>query len=278
MIHESPSKILVIEDDTRSRNVFVDCLTAEGFEVFSAENGLVGVQQAQVHQPDIVICDITMPRLDGYGVLKALRSNRATAITSFIFLTASVTKAEIRKGMEMGADDYLTKPTTVEELLKAIAARLEKRATLRSWYGEKSASQFTKTLAVEPAKAVMATKSIFPSVPELKEVFDYIEANYHQPITLCDVAQAVGYSPAYLTNRVGSQTGHTVNRWIVERRMVAARYLLQNSDRSVEQIATELGYQNTCHFSRQFRQHHGAPPQAWRKVHQGRALPLMSIA
>lgn len=277
MIQESPTKILVIEDDARTRNIFVDCLAAEGYYAISAENGLVGIQQAQMHLPDVVICDITMPRLDGYGVLRALRSNPVTAITSFIFLTASVSKAEIRKGMEMGADDYLTKPTTVEELLKAIAARLEKRATLRSWYDAKPASQLSKTLVSEPAKAVMATKSIFPSVPELKEVFDYIEANYHQPITLCDVAQAVGYSPAYLTNRVGSQTGHTVNRWIVERRMVAARYLLQNSDRSVEQIATELGYQNTCHFSRQFRQHHGAPPQAWRKVHQGNSI-LMSIA
>lgn len=278
MIHESPSKILVIEDDARTRNIFVDCLAAEGYYAIGAENGLVGVQQAQVHLPDLVICDITMPRLDGYGVLKALRSNPATAIVSFIFLTASTDKAEIRKGMEMGADDYLTKPTTEEELLKAIAARLEKRATLRSWYGTKSVAQFGKTLVAEPAKAVMPDKSIFPTVPELKEVFDYIEAHYHQPITLCDVAQAVGYSPAYLTNRVGSQTGHTVNRWIVERRMVAARYLLQNSDRSVEQIATELGYQNTCHFSRQFRQHHGAPPQAWRKVRQSRALPMMSIA
>lgn len=276
MRQESATKILVIEDDARTRNIFVDCLAAEGYYAIGAENGIVGVQQAQAHLPDIVICDVTMPRLDGYGVLKALRSNRTTAIISFIFLTASVAKSDIRKGMEMGADDYLTKPTTVEELLKAIAARLEKRATLRAWYDAKPVSSYTKTLAAEPAKAVMAAKSIFPSVPELKEVFDYIEANYHQPITLCDVAQAVGYSPAYLTNRVGSQTGHTVNRWIVERRMVAARYLLQNSDRSVEQIATELGYQNTCHFSRQFRQHHGAPPQAWRKVHQGRSL--MSIA
>lgn len=277
MIHESPSKILVIEDDARTRNIFVDCLASEGFYAIGAENGLVGVQQAQAHLPDLVICDITMPRLDGYGVLKALRSNQATAITSFIFLTASISKAEIRKGMEMGADDYLTKPTTVEELLKAIAARLEKRATWRSLYSATPAPKFSNTLVAEPVKAAIA-KSIFPTIPELKEVFDYIEANYHQPITLCDVAQAVGYSPAYLTNRVGSQTGHTVNRWIVERRMVAARYLLQNSDRSVEQIATELGYQNTCHFSRQFRQHHGAPPQAWRKVHQNRSLPLMSIA
>lgn len=269
----SPAKILVIEDDARTRNIFMDCLDSEGFSTIGAEDGLEGVAKVQKHLPDLVVCDVVMPKLDGYSVLTALRQNPLTKITSFIFLTASVSKADLRKGMELGADDYLTKPTTVDELLKAISARLEKQACLRSWYANKSALP-----ATEKAKEAIVNQSIFPTVPELQEVFKFIEANYHQPITLCDVAQAVGYSPAYLTNRVGSQTGHTVNRWIVERRMVAARTLLQSTDQSVEQIANALGYQNTCHFSRQFRQHHGAPPQAWRKVQQNLSTPAMSIA
>ncbi len=273
MTQQSPAKILIIEDDARTRNLFMDCLDSEGFCAIGAENGLEGVTKVQKHLPDLVICDVTMPKLDGYGVLANLRQNPLTAITSFIFLTASTSKAELRKGMELGADDYLTKPTTVEELLKAIATRLEKRASLRSWYNNKAVQP-----VAEQQKEENANQSIFPPAPELQEVFKFIEANYHQPITLCDVAQAVGYSPAYLTNRVGSQTGHTVNRWIVERRMVAARSLLQNTDQSVEQVANALGYQNTCHFSRQFRQHHGAPPQAWRKVQQNRSVPAMSFA
>lgn len=272
MSQQSPAKILVIEDDARTRNLFMDCLNSEGYYTIGAEDGIEGITKLQKHLPDLVICDVTMPKLDGYGVLTALRQNPLTTITSFIFLTASASKTELRKGMELGADDYLTKPTTVDELLKAIEARLEKRACLRSWFASKSLIPVT-----EKPKEESANKSIFPSAPELQEVFKFIEANYHQPITLCDVAQAVGYSPAYLTNRVGSQTGYTVNRWIVERRMVAARSLLQNTDQSVEQIANALGYQNTCHFSRQFRQHHGAPPQAWRKVQQ-RSVPAMSLA
>ncbi len=278
MIQQSSAKILVIEDDARTRNIFLDCLDSEGFCTYGAEDGVEGIAKVQKHLPDLVVCDITMPRLDGYGVLAALRQNPLTAITSFIFLTASASKTEWRKGMELGADDYLTKPTTAEELLKAIAARLEKRASMRSWYGTKSSTQLGQISASEIAKEETKNKTIFPSAPELQEVFKFIEANYHQPITLCDVAQAVGYSPAYLTNRVGSQTGYTVNRWIVERRMVAARSLLQSTDQSVEQIANALGYQNTCHFSRQFRQHHGAPPQAWRKVQQNHSVPVMSIA
>lgn len=259
MKQESPKKILIIEDDAITRNIFLDGLEAEGFYTLGAENGIVGIQQAKKHLPDLVICDIMMPDMDGYGVLTALRQESVTAIIPFIFLTGSDTKAEIRTGMDKGADDYLTKPSTVEQLCRAIDTRLTKQSTLQDYYA--ACCQKLLEPPVEP-------ESIFPSVPQLKEVFDYIEANYDQGITLCDVAEAVGYSSAYLTNRVAKITGETVNGWIVQRRMVAARSLLQKTDKTIEQIASSLGYQNACHFSRQFRQHHDIPPQSWRKEYQ----------
>lgn len=260
-------KILVIEDEARTRNLFLECLEAEGFYTIGAENGLIGVQLAQEELPDLVICDVVMPQLDGYGVLTTLRQDPFTAMIPLIFLTAKATRTELRKGMDLGADDYLTKPCTIEELLRAIAAQLEKQAALRQWYAAQSQQ------APEPPPADTATfsatpKSIFPSCPQLSEVFDFIEANYHQPIILGDVAAAVGYSRAYLTNLVGTLTGQTVNRWIVERRMAEARSLLLQTDQSVEQIAAAVGYQNACHFFRQFRQHHGTTPYAWKKAHQ----------
>jgi YesN/AraC family two-component response regulator len=215
-------KILVIEDNTSTRNMYLDSLVIEGFETIAAENGLIGIQQAQAHLPDLILCDIFLPIVDGYEVLDTLNQDPVTAIIPFIFLAASGTKTDFRKAMDRGADDYLSKPFTVEELLHAIAARL-------------------------------------------KKVFDFIEAHYHQGISLCDVAEAVGYSPAYLTNRVGKLTGETVNRWIVKRRMTAACLLLETKNQTIEEIATSLGYQNACHFSRQFRQYYGFPPQVWRK-------------
>ena len=114
-------KILVIEDEAQSREMFLECLEAEGFDALGAENGFVGVQRAQEELPDLVICDIRMPQLDGYGVLAQLRQNPRTAIIPFIFLTAKTTQPERRYGMELGADDYLTKPCTAEDLLRAIA-------------------------------------------------------------------------------------------------------------------------------------------------------------
>ncbi|MBD2207000.1 helix-turn-helix domain-containing protein [Calothrix sp. FACHB-1219] len=105
----------------------------------------------------------------------------------------------------------------------------------------------------------------FPGNTLLNQVFNFIEENYHLSISLCDVATAVGYCPAYLTNLVRRHTGKTVNHWIVERRMLAARNLLKESDLSVSQIAEAVGYQHEGHFFRQFRQNHQTTPQAWRK-------------
>jgi AraC-like DNA-binding protein/PAS domain-containing protein len=113
---------------------------------------------------------------------------------------------------------------------------------------------------------VTGSESIFPPVPQLSQVFDFIEANYQKPISLSDVAQAVGYSPAYLTNLVRHQTGKTINLWIIERRLAAARSLLLETDQSVEQIAHRVGYFHVGHFFRQFRQHHRTTPNAWRKA------------
>jgi AraC-like DNA-binding protein len=147
-------------------------------------------------------------------------------------------------------------------LLRAIAIRLEKQALLRHWYATNSHQ------VSEPRHSSVTPELIFPSVAHLKEVFDFIEAHYHQGITLSDVAEAVGYSAAYLTTQVAKQTGNTVNSWIVKRRMAAARPLLKDTNNTIDQIATKLGYQNACHFSRQFRQHHGLSPKIWRKQQQ----------
>ncbi len=114
-------KILVIEDEAQSRDIYLESLEEEGFDVIGAENGRVGVQRAQEQLPDLVLCDIMMPELDGYGVLTTLRKNPGTSTIPVIFVTAKTTEAERRYGMELGADDYLTKPCTAEDLLRAIA-------------------------------------------------------------------------------------------------------------------------------------------------------------
>ena len=259
-------KILVIEDETRTRDLFLKCLDAEGFYTIGAENGIVGVQRTQEQLPDLVISDIKMPQLDGYGVLTTLRQDPVTASIPFIFLTAKVTKAELRQGMELGADDYLTKPCTVEELLGAISARLEKQTILRKSYTAEC--QQVPPYKPTDTERLPDFKSISPADSRLKKVFQFIEDNYHQPINVCDVAQAVGYSPAYLTDFVKRQTKRSIHCWIVSRRMQQARSLLLETDQPVNQIAEAVGYPDAGHFIRQFRQLYSMPPKVWRNTHR----------
>lgn len=121
------AKILVIEDEAPVLENIIEMLEFEGgFEAIGAENGLIGLQRAQEHLPDLIICDITMPEMDGYEVLLEMRKKPAIAATPFIFLTARADRSFIRHGMELGADDYLTKPFSSADLLAAILTRFER--------------------------------------------------------------------------------------------------------------------------------------------------------
>lgn len=122
-------KILVIEDETEIRENLEELL-ADDYEVIVSSGGREGIEKALKELPDVVLCDVTMAGVTGHNVLTALRSNPTTVKIPFIFLTAKVSKDDIRLGMELGADDYLTKPFTRKELLSAISARL-KRFELR---------------------------------------------------------------------------------------------------------------------------------------------------
>ncbi|MBW4421393.1 MAG: response regulator [Myxacorys californica WJT36-NPBG1] len=128
--------ILVIEDEQAVRESILDLLEAEGFHSIGGENGTVGVNLAHEYHPDLILCDIQMPELDGYGVLTNLRQSSDTASIPFIFLSARTTKVDIRQGMELGADDYLTKPCTAVELLGAISGRLAKHQALLQRYSQ----------------------------------------------------------------------------------------------------------------------------------------------
>src|SRR5919199_3035526 len=126
--------ILVIDDNNELRENTAEILELAGYEVYTAENGKRGVEVATREKPSVIICDIMMPELDGYGVLHLLRKNTDTQGIPFIFLTAKTERSDFRKGMEMGADDYVTKPFEDIELLNAIEVRLKKAEVLQNNY------------------------------------------------------------------------------------------------------------------------------------------------
>lgn len=119
-------KILVIEDEPGMRRNLQDILQMENFQPVLAADGREGIAAAKRELPDLILCDVLMPEIDGYGVLESLRADAATACIPFIFLTAKGEHTDIRNGMNLGADDYLVKPVRISDLLDAIAARLER--------------------------------------------------------------------------------------------------------------------------------------------------------
>lgn len=124
-------KILVIEDNAEVRENLEEILELSGYKVISAEDGTVGVELALRELPDLVLCDVMMPKLDGFGVLNILSKKSITADIPFIFLTAKAEKSDFRRGMNLGADDYITKPFYKDELLAVIETRLRKSEQIR---------------------------------------------------------------------------------------------------------------------------------------------------
>jgi len=165
-------KILLIEDNP---NVLLNTsrmLQAEGYMVISADNGRAGLEMAQQHIPSLIICDIMMPEIDGYGVIASLRNNPATTTIPFIFLSAKSDKNDFRQGMELGSDDYLTKPFTRDELLGAINAQFKKQEIINSYYKQELAN-----LRGNISKS-LPHQLLFPAI-EVMGLADILVKNYH---------------------------------------------------------------------------------------------------
>lgn len=160
---EKKVKILVIEDNNDVRENTSEILELAGFEVSQATNGKQGVEMALTHLPQIILCDIMMPELDGYGVLHMLSAHPSTSMIPFIFLTAKTERTDIRKAMEMGADDYLTKPFGELELLNAIDCRLKKRGQQQLIFSQslhKMETLFSGKSGLEELKNLVAQRKI----------------------------------------------------------------------------------------------------------------------
>ena len=173
-------KILIIEDDTVMRENTAEILELAHYEVTTAPNGKIGTTLAREIRPDLILCDIMMPVLDGYGVLHILSKDPKTASIPFIFLTAKAEKSEVRKGMDLGADDYLTKPFEDTELMNAIESRLKKAEVLRKEFSRdlKGLNHFLdEASGIEELQTLSKSRAI--SRYKKKEVIFHVGDNPH---------------------------------------------------------------------------------------------------
>ena len=202
--------ILVIEDQPVMRQKTVTILKMEGFQVLEAPNGAEGIRLAHEELPDLILCDIMMPERDGYDVLQAVRVNRATATTPFIFFTAKGEKPDLRAGMNLGADDYLVKPTPRTDLLEALEARFERQR-----------------LQDERLRAELAKVSFQPDFSSPAPLVEKLKLTEREAETLLWVAQ--GKSNADIAGILGNSEktvkktlGHIFEKLGLESRTAAA--------------------------------------------------------
>jgi len=196
-------RVLVIEDEPEMRRNITALLRYKEYEPIAAENGRIGVELARREKPDLILCDVMMPELDGYGVLRALQADATLASIPFIFLTAKGEKDDLRSGMNLGADDYLTKPVANNELVQAIEARLSRssRQVKREFKADFSSAGPLVKLGLTPRAAetllwlaqgktnsdIASILSVTESTVKkhVQEIFDKLGVETRSSATLC---------------------------------------------------------------------------------------------
>ncbi len=253
--HQTSKRILVVDSQPITRDTCLLALRTKGFDPMGAESTQVGLNAIQLEPPDLIICDANTNASGEISLVQALRTHPNTAIIPIVFLLTSLTRSALHKSVLIGVNACLARPIEAEELFQVVSSQLKKQAVLHEHYA--------RSPAYPSALSSLYQISDNTDSP-LSQALQFISDNHTQPIALSDVAQFVGYSPAYLTTQMKKQTGQTIQQWIIQLRMTTACSLLTNTNSSVEGIASQVGYQNTTHFFRQFRRLYGTTPQVWR--------------
>jgi two-component system sensor histidine kinase/response regulator len=220
-------KILVVEDEAPLREELVDTLIFQDFDVIQAPNGMDGLRLAKEQLPDLIISDIAMPQLDGYGLLQGLREDTRTASIPLIFLTARAERSAMRHGMELGADDYLTKPFTHEELLSAVNARFQRQTevTPASAQELEQAKQTLFSMVSHELRTPLASITMVQDIIERQldqldsqNLHDLLETLHHGSHRLRHLVEQVVFVTQFETGGMKEeilQKGSPVQSWAV---------------------------------------------------------------
>ena len=181
-------KILLIEDEPLVRESLKDALNLEGYSLATAQNGRDGIEVVRETLPDLIICDINMPEMDGYSVLESLRADARTRDIPFVFLTARSGRSDWRQGMEMGADDFLTKPFTIDELLRTVRTRLTRQDMIQQQYKTEKKLNQSLRQKVRTQEELVAMKAKL--LDQLIEEFRTPLSNVNMALSMLDRAQS----------------------------------------------------------------------------------------
>jgi signal transduction histidine kinase/DNA-binding response OmpR family regulator len=252
---------LVVEDKPDAVAYLKACLEG-GYQVKTAENGAQGLEQALCLIPDIIICDVMMPVMDGFEMLERVKKDKRTSHIPIILLTARVDAASRLMGLEKGADAYLPKPFDDKELLLHSRKLIELRKKLQARYAQPS------TIIELSADKILQTEDRF-----ILEVHNILETHLgEESFGIPDLCQALAMSRAQLYRKFHALTNQPVSRYIRSFRLHKAKALLETSSLNVTQVAVEVGFKSQSYFSRAFVEEFGFAPSTIRKKRQDSQL------
>ena len=249
--------ILVVDDSPTERFFAVDMLTQAGFTVLTADNGETGIAQARAQQPDLILMDVRMPRLNGFATCRLLQECPSTRAIPVIFLTAASTPDERLSGLTIGGVDYINKPFNAEEVLARVRIHLRLAAQNRQ-----HAQAHTNTPT--PSEN---TKNIINDSGEilLQACIRLIRSRLSEELTVTGIASELGSYEKKLSSLFREKTGMTVYAFLREERLKTARTWLGETSTSVREIAEQLGFQNAGNFATAFKSRFGVTPSSYRE-------------
>lgn len=238
-------KILIIEDETKLRENIVELFESQLFKVAAAENGQTGYETALKFNPDLIVSDVIMPEEDGFALLTRLKKNPATEMIPVIFLTAKTLLESKLTGLQLGADDYLLKPFSSEELLiRANNLILKQQKLLKR-----------ALLAVNEADIIPSSEKM------LRDIIQFIEenlSNYNLSVEM--VASHLGISKSTIQRKVKSSVNKNLNQLIREYRLEKARKMIERHAGSLTDIAQATGFNSLSYFSYSYKKFFGVAP------------------
>ncbi len=237
--------ILVVEDDQSVRENLEEILHFKGFSVISADNAKLGIQMAREKEPDLIISDIMMPEMDGFSLLKHLKQDTKLSNTPVILLTAKTLTESKIKGLEFGADDYVTKPFNAKELIARVHNIIDIRRKIK-------AEAFLQSNKIEVESADDAF------MRELLNLFSTNMENSYYAIE--DVVKTLGLSKSTIQRKIKNITGKTFNQLLREFRLEQAKQILQQKGGNISEVAYLIGFNSVSYFSYSFKNYFGFPP------------------
>lgn len=236
------AKILIIEDEAAIRESLSDLLELSEFNCVSAVNGIEGIAAASKESPDLIICDVMMPQMNGFQVLEHLRNSEKNRLTPIIMLTAKVELESKLRGLELGADDYITKPFEFKILVLKIANLIQKHRELQ-------ANNYTN-YNFESQEEVFKRK--------LNLILD--ENIENSNLTVEELASMMNMSPATFNRKLKAHLGTTPNQYSKEFKLNRAKEMIQLNFGSISEIAVKTGFHNQAYFSTLYKDYFGHSP------------------